>query len=109
MTTDAIAKLQTAIDALIAASEAAVSKRVEHELRRQLRPTPGTTKWRVKDQLWLARYRLRARIEEIAKRQAQIDRLTRKIERLLLAQTRSGLNSNVPPPSPSKPRQSGFS
>ena len=64
MTKDAMTKLQNAIDALAAASEAAVSQRADLERRRLGMPRPGTTLWRVKHQAWLARYLDRAQAEE---------------------------------------------
>lgn len=82
MHTPTIIELQNAIDRLLATAEAAAQKRAESERRRLNLPSPNTTRWRRTDQAWLARYLTVARSEERARRQPQIDWLTRKVERL---------------------------
>ena len=83
MNTPTIIKIQNAIDRLVATAEAAAQKRAESERRRLINlPSPNTTRWRRTDQAWLCRYLTFARSDELAKRQPQIDWLTRKVERL---------------------------
>jgi hypothetical protein len=82
MNTPTIIQLQNAIDRLVATAEAAAQKRTESERRRLSLPSLNTTRWRRTDQAWLVRYLTFSRAEELAKRQPQIDRLTRKVERL---------------------------
>ena len=82
MNTPAIIELQNAIDRLVATAEAAAQKRTELERRRLSLPSPNTTRWRRTDQAWLVRHLTFSRAEELAKRQPQIDWLTRKVERL---------------------------
>ena len=82
MNTPTIIELQNAIDRLVATAEAAAQKRTESERRRLSLPSPNTTRWRRTDQAWLVRYLTFSRAEELAKRQPQIDWLTRKVERL---------------------------
>ena len=82
MNTPTIIELQNAIDRLVATAEAAAQKRAEFERRRLNLPSPNRTRWRRTDQAWLDRYLTFARSDELAKRQPQIDWLTRKVERL---------------------------
>jgi hypothetical protein len=76
-----LSRLQHEIARLEASAEAAARKQAEDERRRLNLPSPGTTRWRRKDQLWLSEYLARARDDERTKRQPQIDRLRRKITR----------------------------
>jgi len=82
MTADHAEKLEDQIARLAAAADAAASRRAEQERRRLGLPTPGSTRWRGKHRAWLAHYLALARQEERIKRQPQIDRLTRKLDRL---------------------------
>jgi hypothetical protein len=82
MNTPAIIQLQNAIDRLVATAEAAAQKRTDLQRRRLDLPSPNTTRWRRTDQAWFGRYLTFARSDELAKRQPQIDWLTRKVERL---------------------------
>jgi hypothetical protein len=86
MTAGNVEKLKDEIARLEAAASAAAEKRAEQERRHLNLPSQGTTRWRIKHRVWLARFLAFALHEERLKRQPQIDRLRRKLDRLKAGQ-----------------------